>query len=653
MTESPAIDELCDRIDWISALVALRTATDDSGRAAATEKLVDAQVRVAARPQATTRHALLRERIGLSETELQVVWLLAALAIDSRMKQALLTQNVVGPAATIETLRRLVYGERPSQLGWSELAADGPLRRLAILERNDSQSTDSPETRWIWTLAPRVLAWLHGDDRVDPSLSALVQIPPPAPPAEDLALPSQALTETRKAMKGTASTIVVAGAAHLGRRTMLVSLAAELGINTLCVDCTKFHSDPGALGAQLRAIARECCLLERVPILVGIDALTGETQADPRLELVGRELVAHLRTNVLATSAPQRPTTRWNRPTIVVELDPPTSEQRARVWGAALGDSNDGEAMQLARMYPLAPAMIHHAALAARARAGGEAIQAADLAAGIRSVLDDRLGHLARRIVVHQTWEDLVLPDDQMESIIDLAARVRETARVYEDWGFGRKVGKGLGVSALFSGPPGTGKTMVAALIARDLGLELFQVDLAKVVSKWIGESERNLGKLFDAAEAGHAILLFDEADALFGKRTEVKSSNDRYANLETNYLLQRLESFTGVCLLTTNHESNIDPAFQRRLSLHLRFELPNVAERNRLWRSMLTTAAPVDGNVDVAQLAQRFELSGGSIRNAALRAAFYAADMQTALTMPLLERAARLELEALGKIVW
>jgi hypothetical protein len=434
---------------------------------------------------------------------------------------------------------------------------------------------------------------------------------------------------------------------------MLVSLATELGIDTLCIDCTKLHGDPGLLGAQLRAIARECRLLERVPILIGIDALTGEAHADPRLELVGRELVAHLRTNVLATSGPQRPTTQWDRPTIVVELDPPTSEQRATVWRAALDDSTDEEAAKLARMYPLAPAMIHHAALAARARAAGEPIQAADLAAGIRAVLDDRLGHLAQRIAIRQTWDDLVLPDDQMESIIDLAARVRESTRVYEDWGFGRKVGKGFGVSALFSGPPGTGKTMVAALIARDLGLELYQVDLAKVVSKWIGESERNLGKLFDAAEAGHAVLLFDEADALFGKRTEVKSSNDRYANLETNYLLQRLESFTGVCVLTSNHESNIDPAFQRRLSLHLRFELPNAHERTRLWRSMLTTTAPVDSNVDFQQLAQRFELSGGAIRNAALRAAFYAADMQTALTMPLLERAARLELEALGKIVW
>jgi SpoVK/Ycf46/Vps4 family AAA+-type ATPase len=191
-----------------------------------------------------------------------------------------------------------------------------------------------------------------------------------------------------------------------------------------------------------------------------------------------------------------------------------------------------------------------------------------------------------------------------------------------------------------FSGPPGTGKTMIAALIARDLGLELYQVDMAKLVSKYIGETEKQLAAMFDAAEAGHANLLFD-----------VKSSNDRYANLETNYLLQRLESFTGICLLTSNHEANIDTAFQRRLSLHVRFELPDVDERAKLWRAMLPTAAPVAGDVDYAGLARRFAMSGGYIRNAALRAAFLAADEGCDITPAHLEYAARLEYEAMGNV--
>ena len=190
-----------------------------------------------------------------------------------------------------------------------------------------------------------------------------------------------------------------------------------------------------------------------------------------------------------------------------------------------------------------------------------------------------------------QTWDDLVLPREQLDPIRELVARIGQRTRVYEDWGFADKVGQGLGVAALLSGPPGTGKTMVAgADRAASSALELYQVDLSKIVSKWIGETEKQLGAMFDAAEAGHAVLLFDEADSLFGKRTEVKSSNDRYANLETNYLLQRLEAFTGTCILTTNHEANIDPAFLRRLALHVRFDMPDEAERAQLWRAVLPT---------------------------------------------------------------
>jgi SpoVK/Ycf46/Vps4 family AAA+-type ATPase len=252
---------------------------------------------------------------------------------------------------------------------------------------------------------------------------------------------------------------------------------------------------------------------------------------------------------------------------------------------------------------------------------------------------------------VTQSWADLVLPNEQVDTITELLARVRERRRVYEDWGFADKVGKGLGVSALFSGPPGTGKTMVASLIARDLGLELYRVDLANIVSKWIGETEKHLAALFDAAESGHAILLFDEADSLFGKRTDVQSSNDRYANLETNYLLQRLESFSGICLLTTNHESAVDPAFLRRLSLHLRFDVPDDDEREHLWRAMLPSAAPIATEIDFTGLARRYAMTGGYIRNAALRAAFFAADRQGIIANADLDRAARLEYEAMGKI--
>jgi SpoVK/Ycf46/Vps4 family AAA+-type ATPase len=336
---------------------------------------------------------------------------------------------------------------------------------------------------------------------------------------------------------------------------------------------------------------------------------------------------------------------------IAIEVKPPTSAQRAKLWRDLVPQASETDAEHLATQYPLAPALMHQAAQAVKARAFGRKITPDDIKHGIRAVLDDRLGNFAKRIEVTQTWEDLVIDQDQAQAITELIARVRQRRTVYEQWGFAAKVGKGLGVAALFSGPPGTGKTMVAALIANELGLELYQVDMAKITSKFIGETEKHLGEMFDAAEAGHAILLFDEADSLFGKRTEVRSSNDRYANLETNYLLQRMESFKGICLLTSNHESNIDPAFQRRLSLHLRFQVPDAEERAQLWRAMLPAQAPIEPRIDFDGLARRFEMSGGYIRNAALRAAFLAADEGTPIGEVHLEHAARIEYEGLGKI--
>jgi SpoVK/Ycf46/Vps4 family AAA+-type ATPase len=297
-------------------------------------------------------------------------------------------------------------------------------------------------------------------------------------------------------------------------------------------------------------------------------------------------------------------------------------------------------------MYPLSPALIAAAGTAA-ARAGG------DVDAGVRSVVADRLAGLATRIITTQTWDDVILPGDQFDALVELVARVRRRQRVYEEWGFGDKLGKGLGIAALFSGPPGTGKTMCAGLVARELGTALYQVHLDRLTSKWIGETEKNLAALFDAAEACHAILLFDEADSLFGKRTDVKSSNDRRANQEVNFLLQRLETFTGICILTTNHETALDDAFRRRLAVHVRFALPDLQERKHLWRALLPASAPRASDVERAfdPLADQFEMSGGHIRNAVLRAAFLAADEDSSITADHLLRSAQLEYEAMGKL--
>jgi SpoVK/Ycf46/Vps4 family AAA+-type ATPase len=268
-----------------------------------------------------------------------------------------------------------------------------------------------------------------------------------------------------------------------------------------------------------------------------------------------------------------------------------------------------------------------------------------------RQHLATRIGATAQRVTRLASWDQVSLPDEMLDSIRELIGRARHGRTVFDDWGYDERIATARGITALFYGPPGTGKTMVAGLIARELGLELYRVDLAKVMSKWIGETEKHLGELFDAAEDGRIMLLFDEADSLFAKRTEVKSSNDRYANLEVNYLLQRLDAFEGVALLTTNLDGSIDPAFKRRLSMRMYFPLPDEEQRAQLWAAHVTSRIPTAGVLDFGALARRFPLSGGYIRNSALRAAFLAAQEGKALTQQHLERAVLLEYRELGKL--
>jgi len=585
----------------------------------------------------------LEKRLGLSKSEMNVLTFLAAAAESSETAELISRFAVNG--MTIEALRKLAFGDTGNVRAFRELSASGKLRALGLLTRNDGGSDELHESRQTWTVADRVLAWLYGDESIDPSLATLLR--PVMRATTTLTMSDATVKEAAAAMKSSCAVVIAYGKRGFGRRSLIADVAADSAVGLLELDTKLLSTNPKDLERQLRAIARELKLLGVAPLLCNLDALESE-----RIDLIGRHLVAALDTNVFVTCGVQRMQLRWNRPVIAVEVKAPSSLQRTALWKELFTAAGDSDAEHLASQYPLAPALMHEAAVASLARAGEHTVSQEDIEHGIRSVLDDKLANFAKRIDVTQEWTDFVIDADLAQSITELIARIRRRTTVYEQWGFADKVGKGLGVSALFSGPPGTGKTMVAALIAKELRLELYQVDMAKITSKFIGETEKQLGELFDAAEASHAILLFDEADSLFGKRTEVKSSNDRYANLETNYVLQRLESFTGICLLTSNHESNIDPAFQRRLSLHLRFQLPDEDERQRLWCAMLPAAAPVAPNLDIAGLARRFEMSGGYIRNAALRAAFLAAEEGTTITDAHLEHAARLEYEGMGKIV-
>jgi SpoVK/Ycf46/Vps4 family AAA+-type ATPase len=259
-----------------------------------------------------------------------------------------------------------------------------------------------------------------------------------------------------------------------------------------------------------------------------------------------------------------------------------------------------------------------------------------------------RLDDLAQRIEPVATWDDLVLQDRERQTLRDIAVHVRHRTQVYETWGLASTSARGLGFSALFAGPSGTGKTMAAEVLANELRLDLYRIDLSQVVSKYIGETEKNLARLFDAAETGGTILLFDEADALFGKRSEVRDSHDRYANIEVSYLLQRMEAYRGLAILTTNMKSALDTAFLRRLRFVVQFPFPSVEQRAAIWQRIFPKATPTEG-LDTAKLAQ-LNVSGGNIRNIAMNAAFYAADAGEPVRMDHMLRAARSEYSKLEK---
>ena len=262
------------------------------------------------------------------------------------------------------------------------------------------------------------------------------------------------------------------------------------------------------------------------------------------------------------------------------------------------------------------------------------------------------VGENAKLVQADYAWNDLVVPPDVDLQMRELVGRWRSKSLVFETWGLGKRFATGQGISVLFEGPPGTGKTMAASIIAKELDLDLYQIDLSKVINRYIGETEKNLARIFDEAERSRVMLLFDEADSLFSSRTEVKSANDRYANLEVNYLLQRVEHFTGIAILTTNFPTALDEAFRRRIAMRVTFPKPQVEERKRLWESMLTNRAILDPKLDTEDLAYEFELAGGHIKNAVLRAAFIAATRGCLIDQDLLRIAARIELKEQGLLV-
>ena len=541
---------------------------------------------------------------------------------------------------------------------WAELSPEAPLRRWRLLEvQNGGNGGGLASSRL--TIDERILHFLAGVDHRDQRLEHLTD---PVHPSGPLVPSHRVLAEriatiwTDASARGALPAIQLCGPDPASRRAVAAAVCDRLELELVAMSAEALPAAPRELDDLLRLWQREMMLGSGALL---IDAGEIDAGADAAREAALQRFVERLDGPLFLASRERR--RGRERPLIAIDVARPSTSEQRDLWRERLGAlSEAGTDLSatiegLAEQFDLPAPRLEAAAataLGALGRSNGRAISGEAVASALwdacRQQARPKLDDLAQRIVPTATWEDLILPPRERGLLATIAAHIGQRTTVHEKWGMGGGGWRGQGVSALFSGPSGTGKTLAAEVLAGALRLDLYRIDLAITVSKYIGETEKNLRRVFDAAEEGGAILLFDEADALFGKRSEVKDSHDRHANIEVSYLLQRMESYRGLAILTSNLKDALDPAFLRRLRFMLQFPFPDAEQRAGIWRNAFPSKTPTQG-LDVEKLS-RLNVSGGNIRNIALSAAFLAAAERVPVRMAHLLEAARIELIKVGR---
>jgi hypothetical protein len=575
---------------------------------------------------------LLGDRIGMSRFERLVLMLVAGTELDPTMASRCAQANG-NPGAAYPTLA-LALSILPGA-SWDVVSPQRPLRYWHLVELDDPRTEALTATRL--RIDARIVSFIKGLNVVDDRLGKVVR--PLGPVLEGVLPPShqatmrQIVTALTEEPGGEHPPVIeLVGVDPTVRRGLAVSAAHEVGHELYELTPERVAAAAVDLGDLTLLWERETLLL---PVLLYVDVAdlpSGETHGiDALLEDLRGRLVVGCR----------EPWPLRGRRLRVVDAARPTAEEQEALWDVVLGQGQT-ESARLAAQFDLNQTVIADVARQVEHAGGarGGVWQAC------RSQARPRLDTLANRVEPTASWDDLVLPAEELQLLRHLVDQVRGRFTVLRSWGMAERVKRGSAVTALFAGASGTGKTLAAEVIAGELELDMYRIDLAGVVSKYIGETERNLRRVFDAAEEGGALLVFDEADALFGKRSEVKDSHDRYANIEVNYLLQRIEDYRGVAILATNQRHALDEAFLRRLRLIVRFPFPAPAERARLWARAFPQRAPVNG-LDLERLSL-LAASGGMIRNIALNAAYCAAGRGSSVTMDLVLEMARAEFRKL-----
>jgi len=603
---------------------------------------------------------------GLNDFARDVLVIAVAPELDLRYQTlyAYVQNDVTRRRPTVDLALRLLCVDLSEQLDRRSTFSPGepPFRDQLLRLLDDPQDREAPLGSRVLKAEARVVDFLLEVDRIEDALAGFTtqaccstgpdQLPFSVDLRDRLSFAAQALSEAP-------GIIFLRGDHGAGKRAAAEAVGAALGRPLLTVDLDGAVLS-GLPAAQVLALLRREALLRGAAIyLRGWDTLLGEN-AGSRWQPapLWRELGSTGLPIVIGSESGWHPPAAGSVRSFLVELPLPPIGERIPLWQRACNGNapRDRELEELAGTFALTPGQIHDASQAAGRlallRAPGERhVTVGDLREAARLQAAGGLHRLAQRIEPTFSWGDLVLPARSQQQLREICTSVQYRGTVHARWGFEKKLGLGQGLNVLFQGPSGTGKTMAASILARELALELYKIDLATVVSKYIGETEKNLSNIFREAQRSSAVLLFDEADALFGKRSEVKDAHDRYANIEVAYLLQKMEEFAGIAILATNLNKNIDQAFVRRMHHIVEFPFPSAVYRESIWRGIFPGEAPVAPDVDFDFLGRQFELAGGNIRNAALGAAFLAASDGGRIRMEHVILAVAREVQKLGKL--
>ncbi len=646
----------------------LLTASGDRAQPDALAHQVSEKERATIASGVELRLVKLARLFALDALDIDILLVCLAVELDTRYEKlyAYLQDDVTRTRPGVDLVLTLLVPDPVARIAAREhFAADAPLRRARLIELFEDASRPAPT--FIGKLLradERVVSYLLGSDRVDARIASHVRIDTPQDMLGALVLPPSVMhglkTLAHDELPDAPIAMHLQGPEGAGKRTLARAMCRERGVALLHVDVERLLNDGDANIATLFAlVAREARLADAALYMNGFDALLAPERHAALCACLDAAVQAPLAFLAGETSWLPDSALRGAR-FFSVPLARPEIPERVRLWHkTANANGSTDTTLDLngvAIKFRFTPGQIEDSWRTAQAiaawRASSARITSQDLYDACRLNSNRALATLAQKISPRFTWNDIVLPDDRIAQLREICNHIKYRNRVFNEWGFEEKLASSKGLTFLFAGPSGTGKTMAAGIIANELGLDLYKIDLSLVISKFIGETEKNLARIFNEAETANAILFFDEADSLFGKRSDVKDSHDRYANIEVGYLLQRIEEYEGIAILATNFRRNMDEAFVRRLQFTVDFPLPTEADRHRMWMAILPEHTPRDPALDLGSMARRYNLTGGNIRNVALAAAFLAADDGDIVRMNHLISATRREYQKMGKLV-